>query len=61
MPALKSSPNLAKLQPVVRDVVTLDTFEFLGSEDFLFPDGHLTSSGQQKIAKAVIEALSVFD
>lgn len=61
IPALKSSPRLAKLQLVVREVVILNTFEFLGSEDFLFPDGHLTPQGQQKIAGAVTEALSALD
>jgi hypothetical protein len=61
MQALRSSPKFAALQSKGLDVITLDTFEILEPEDYLFPDGHLTVGGQRKIGVAVSRALSELD
>lgn len=52
------SPRLAALEEKFGTVVVLDTQTLLGQSDFMFPDGHTNAAGHQKIAEAVIDALS---
>ncbi|WP_170399627.1 hypothetical protein [Ruegeria arenilitoris] len=56
--ALSTSPKLSILRSKIPDLKILHTPEILDAEDYLFPDGHLSETGHQKLAGAIIEVIA---
>lgn len=54
---LSTSPKLNQLRSKVSDLQILHTPDILDAGDYLFPDGHLSESGHQKLAGAVAEEI----
>ncbi|WP_170377117.1 hypothetical protein [Ruegeria atlantica] len=52
---LSTSPDLDLLRAKVSDLTILHTPDILEPEDYLFPDGHLSETGHQKLARAIVE------
>ena len=55
---LADSPRLDLLRSKVSDLTILHTPDILFDGDYLFPDGHLSESGHQKLSSAIIEVIS---
>lgn len=55
---LSASPELDLLRSKVSDLKILHTPEILDAGDYLFPDGHLSEAGHQKLASAIVDVLT---
>ncbi|WP_226689847.1 SGNH/GDSL hydrolase family protein [Ruegeria arenilitoris] len=55
---LSTTPNLGLLHSKVSDLQILHTPDILDASDYLFPDGHLSEAGHQKLAGAIVDVLA---
>lgn len=55
---LSTAPNLGLLRSKVSDLQILHTPDILDAGDYLFPDGHLSEAGHQKLADAIVDVIA---